>query len=81
MRSSDLDRQNSCVSLEKCEAEIPIKKRSTFPSMKRTQFPLMLAWLSTFHEVQGLNLEQGVIDFGLEKEKIIWARSNIYFAQ
>ena len=30
---------------------------------------LMLAWTSTVHKVQGLSLEQGVIDFDLKKQK------------
>ena len=69
MRSSDLGRQNSLVPIEKCEAVILIKKGSASPSIKRTQFPLILAWGSTVHKVQGLSLEQGVIDFDLRKQK------------
>ena len=41
MRSSYLGRQNSWVPIEKCEAEIPIKKGLASPSIKRTQFPLI----------------------------------------
>ena len=69
MRSSYLGRQNSWAAIEKCETEIPIKKESASPSIKRTQFPLTLAWASTVYKVQGLNLEQGVIDFDLRKQK------------
>ena len=69
MRSSYLGRQNSWVPIEKCEAEIPIKKASESPSIKRTKFPFTLAWASTVHEVQGLSLEQGIIDFDLRKQK------------
>ena len=36
MRSCYLGRQNSWVPFEKCEAEIPIKKGSASPSIKRT---------------------------------------------
>ena len=66
MRSSYLGRQNSCVPLEKYESKILIKKGSASPTIKCTQFSLTLAWASTVHKVQGLSLEQGVID--LESE-------------
>ena len=69
MWSSYLGRQNSWVPIEKCDAEIPIKKGSASPSVKRTQFPLILEWTSTVHKVQGLSLEQGVTDFHLRKQK------------
>ena len=38
-------------------------------SINRNQFPLKLAWASTVLKVQGLSLEQGVIDFDLRKQK------------
>ena len=44
MRSFYLGRQNSWVPVEKCEAEIPIKKGSASPSIKCTHFPLILAY-------------------------------------
>ena len=69
MRSSYLGRQNSWVPIEKCETEISIKKGSTSPYIKRTQFMLTLAWASTVHKVLGLSLEQGVIDFDLRKQR------------
>ena len=69
MRSSYLGRQNYWVPIEKCEAEIPIKKGSASLPIKRTQFSLTLAWPSTIHKVQGLNLGQGVIEFDLRKQK------------
>ena len=65
MRSSYIDRQNSWVPIEECEAEISLKKESALPSMKRTQFLLTLAWTSTDNKFQGLSLEQSVIDFDL----------------
>ena len=69
MRSSYLNREKSWVPIEKCETETSIKKGSASPSIKRTQFPLTLAWAFTVHKVQGLSLEQGVIDFDLRKQK------------
>ena len=40
MRSSYLGRHNSSVAIGKCETEIPVKKGSASPSIKRIQFPL-----------------------------------------
>ena len=65
MRSSYLGSQNSWVAIEKCEIEILIKKGLASPSIMRTQFPLTLAWASTVQKVQGLSLEQCVVDFDL----------------
>ena len=45
MRSSYLGRQNSSVPIQKREAEIPIKKESASPSIKHSQFLLILAWV------------------------------------
>ena len=33
------------------------------------------------HKAQGLRLEQGVVDFDLEKAKIVCARADISFSQ
>ena len=44
IRSSYLGRQNSWVTIEKCETAIPIKRSST------SQFPLTLAWTSTVYK-------------------------------
>ena len=52
MRSSYLGRQYYWVSIEKCEAEIPIKKESASSSIKCTKFPLILSWRSTVHKVE-----------------------------
>ena len=67
MRSSYFGRQNCWVAIEKCETEIQTKKGSASPSIKQTQFHLTLVWASTVHKVQGLSLEEGVIDFDLRK--------------
>ena len=48
--------------------------------MKRTQFPLLLAWASTVHgKVQGLSLKQDVVDFDLHKQKL-FGSGQIYTA-
>ena len=39
------------------------------PVIKRTQFPLMLAWACTVHKVQGLSLHKVVISFELVKQR------------
>ena len=52
MRSSYLGRQNSWVPIQKCEAEIPIKKESASPSIQHSQFLLILAWVFTVYKVQ-----------------------------
>ena len=78
MKSSYLGRKCFWVPIEKCEAEIPIKKGSASRPIKRIQLPLILARACTIHKVQGLCLEQDVIDFDLRKQKIIWTRTNIY---
>ena len=67
MRSCYLGKQISWVPVEKCEADILIKKGLASPFIKRTQFPLTLAWICTVHKVQGLSLQQGIIDFDLRK--------------
>ena len=58
MTSSYVGRQNSWAPIEKCETEISVKKVSALPTIKRTQFPLTLAWASTVHKVQGLSLNK-----------------------
>ena len=44
-------------------------KGSASSPIKRTQFPLTLAWPSPVHKVQGLSLELGIIDFDLKNQK------------
>ena len=79
MRSSYFARQNSWVSIEKCETEVSIKKESASPSNRCTQFSLSLPWTSTLHKVQGLSLEQSVIDVDLQ-EQMPFAPGQIYAA-
>ena len=79
MRSSYLGRQNSWVAIEKCKTEIALKKGFPSRNIKRTEFPLILAWASTVHQVQSLILEQGVVTFDLRKQ-ISFGASQIYTA-
>ena len=58
------------MSVEIFESDISIKKETASSSIKCIQFPLILAWTSTVRKVQDLSLQQGVIDFDLEKQKL-----------
>ena len=60
--------QNCFVPLQTCDADIPICKGSISPSIKWTQFPLMLSWACTIHKVQGWSLEEGVVNFDLQRQ-------------
>ena len=67
--SDDFALQNCFVPLQKRNADIQTCKGSICPSIRRTKFPLMLPWACTIHKVQGLSLEEGVINFDLEKQR------------
>ena len=54
MQSDINARQQRLVPILKCEVSFPIKKNKPNPSIKRTQFPLVLSWACTVHKVQGL---------------------------
>lgn len=64
-------KNNNWVPITREETFIYIKshKSSFSPSIRRTQFPCMLAWACTVHKVQGLSLEEGVVSFNLEKQR------------
>ena len=53
--------------------------RNASPSIKRTQLTLTLAWVSIVHKVQGLSLDQRVVDFDLKKQKF-FRPGHIYIA-
>ena len=69
MQLSYLASPNFWTPIQKYETELPINRGSISPSIKGTQFPLTLTWVSTVHKFQGLSLEQCVIDFDLRKQK------------
>ena len=56
-----------------------LASRLASPNIKRTQFPLDIAWASTVHKVQGLSLEHGVVSFDLGKQRSFGA-DQIYTA-
>ena len=45
------------------------QKKNSFPVIKRTQFPLMLAWTCTVPKVQGLSLNKEAVSFQLLKQR------------
>ena len=38
--------------------------------IKRAQFPLRLSWPCTIHKVQGLSLQEAVVSFDIERQKV-----------
>ena len=66
IRWSHLGTKNSSDFIKKREYEI--KKVLVSPSIKRTKFPLTLAWASTVHKFQGSSLEQSVTEFDIQKQ-------------
>ena len=67
--SDNFVQENCFVPLQKFDADIAICKGSISPIIKQTQFPLMLPWACTIHKVQGLSLEEGVLNFDLQKKR------------
>ena len=54
----------------KAESNIRIPSKSSVPLViRRTRFLLMLAWACTVHKLQGLKLEEIVVNFDLLKQK------------
>ena len=70
MNSYAFVKQQLWVPIEKTEFDIKIKSSKTSsPVIKRTQYPLMLAWTCTVLKVQGLSLTQIVGSFQLLKQR------------
>ena len=67
MHSDAIVRSNSWAPIHKIEVTFGLRKNRTHPCVKRTQFPLTLAWECNVHKVQGLSLDTGVISFDLHK--------------
>ena len=58
------------VPIEKTDVDVRMKSTKALSSViKRTQFPLMLAWACNLHKVQGLSLRKIVVSFQLFKQR------------
>ena len=69
IQSDIFARKRNWVPIQKYETTFPIKKNKLQPSIKRTQFSLVLSWSCTIHKVQGLSLSDGVISYELQRQK------------
>ena len=64
MQRNNLACQNCWIPIETGETSYSIRKNKIHPTIKRTQFPLMLSWAFTVHNAQRISLDNGLITLG-----------------
>lgn len=62
-------KHKNVVPITKSETNIFLKRSASSVTIKRTQFPLMLAWACTVHKVQGKQFPEVVVSFNLLKQR------------
>ena len=63
-------RENTAVPIQPVLARIKVRPgKPSSPEVQRLQFPITLAWACTVHKVQGLTLNEVVVNFALRKQK------------
>ena len=70
MESNDISRRNNWVPIKRNEASFGVKENTYQPCVRRTQFPLALAWTCTVQKVQGTSLSEGFISFDLHRQRL-----------
>ena len=70
MNTDKLAKNIKAVPITQIEANINIHPNKTgSPTIKCTQFPLILAWACTVYKVQGKQFKEAVISFELFKQR------------
>ena len=52
------------------QTSIIIRNTNKSIAIKQAQFPLRLSWACSIHKVQGLSLQEAVVSFDLDRQKI-----------
>ena len=64
-------RENDGVPIEPVLSKIKVRPgKPSSPEVQRIQFPITLAWAYTVHKVQGLTLQNVVVSFNLQKQRL-----------
>ena len=62
--------QNHWVPIKRYESTFGLKKNKPQPFIKRAQLPPALSYACTVHKVQGLSLNDRVISFDIQRQKL-----------